>query len=63
MEKQGNNRSASGSGSNGNDRASARRGQQNYDVPIPRPTIDLGFRGIRRKRTEFDTAAIRRRDN
>jgi len=63
MEKQGNNRSSSGTGSNGSNQRAARNGQANYDVPIPRPTVDLGFRGIRRKRPEFDTAPRRRRDN
>lgn len=41
----------------------ALRKRASYDVPIPRPTFDLGFRGIRHKRTEYDSQTRRRRDN
>ena len=37
--------------------------KKQFDTPIPRPTTDLGFWGIRHKRAEFDSRAPgRRRD-
>jgi len=33
--------------------------KKRFDTPIPRPTTDLGFRGIRHKRMEFDSRAPR----
>jgi len=63
MEGQNNDRTDSRRSSGG---SSSSRNQQilsKYDVPIPRPTTDLGFRGIRRKRPNFDSQPLRRRDN
>lgn len=65
MNEQGNERTASGngSGSNGKLRTKLGREQADYDVPIPRPSTDLGFHGIRRKPSGFDSRTGRRRDN
>jgi len=65
MNEQGNDRTASGNGSasNGKVRTKLEHRQADYDVPIPRPSTDLGFHGIRRKRSGFDSHTRRRQDN
>lgn len=65
MNERGNDRTASGNGSKagGNGGSHGIRRQTDYDVPIPRPLTPLGFRGIRRKRPEYDSMARRRLDN
>ena len=63
MDEQKNDRTASRGQPRGNTGSSNEQMRSNYDVPIPRPKTDLGFRGIRRKRSGFDSQMTRRRDN
>ena len=37
--------------------------EHSYDVPIPKPTSELGFHGIREKRSHTDASPRGRRDN
>jgi len=65
MHEQGKNgmSSRSDSGFVTNSDSAARRQRVNYDVPIPRPTTDLGFRGVRRKRAEYESRPRRSQCN
>ncbi|HYJ92533.1 MAG TPA: hypothetical protein VEV84_14580 [Pyrinomonadaceae bacterium] len=64
MEEQGNSKSVSKKGSQGNVGVQmGGNGKTSFDKPIPRPLTDLGFRGIRHKRVDFDSRAKRYRGN
>jgi hypothetical protein len=65
MDEQANRKTASGSGSEtgGNGGQRGPKTKANYDVPIPRPSEPLGFRGVRHKRSGYESQTRRRQDN